>query len=174
MNFQQALANYALGNVSHSKIPEIGINGLKEGLDSESLIILAGLSERDNSFEILHYFDKALQELNVKMPEKEDAVFVLMAYYLDAVLDGEIDPVEGVGKIYNDILLQTELFYESKFYVYDSINFHHIYGLYDSYLDLKEAKVPWRDGKTNEELMQDIKFKIIQELKIWKIMYELK
>ena len=44
MTFKQLLAKYVTGNLPTYQFPDIGIAGMKEGLDSPSLIILAGLS----------------------------------------------------------------------------------------------------------------------------------
>ena len=56
MNFKELLADYYLGNRLTSQLPEIALKGIQEGIESESLVILAGMNRNDNQHEIAHYF----------------------------------------------------------------------------------------------------------------------
>ena len=50
----------------------------------------------------------------------------------------------------------------------DNIGFEAVYGLYWTYDDLKNADGPWRIFKSNNQLMIEIKEKIIDELIKWR------
>ena len=69
MNFRQQIAKYVTGNLTTEQLPDIGVTGLEEGLDTPSLCILAGLSNNESPFQIDHYFKLTLEELNKRRPE---------------------------------------------------------------------------------------------------------
>ena len=82
MNFYQRIANYILGNEKVVDLPEIAILGLKEGLESNSLMILASLTNKDNTFEIEDYYKRSLKELRIQEPSKLEAAILLLEYHL--------------------------------------------------------------------------------------------
>lgn len=165
--FHQEILNFILGNTTISDLPRIGLLGLTEGLESESLIILAGLSENDNSFEIEHYFKKTISELSIELPNKYSASIELAQFYADLIIDRKLDPILGVNKMIKKCFNHCD-FGESKKYAMDNIGFEAIYGLYWSYDDLKDADSPWYKNKTDSQLMLEIKEKIIDELIKWR------
>ena len=63
MTFREQIVKYVTGNMTTNQLPDIGVSGLEEGLDSPSLRILAGLSENENFFQIDNYFKQTLEEL---------------------------------------------------------------------------------------------------------------
>ena len=70
MNFIEKIANYRLGNFSRNHLPDIALTGLNENIETDSLIILAGMSENDNSFELEQYFNMSIDELGISLPDK--------------------------------------------------------------------------------------------------------
>lgn len=168
LTFNQHIANYVTSNYTTSDLPKIGIAGLQLGLESVSLAILAGMSEKDNAFELEYYFKIALDDLNFELPEIRQAAIELALFYTDEILARRIDPVDGVNKIICKCLESYNFFDESKEYGMDSIDFETIYVLYWTYNDLIEANHSWDLTKTNDELIQETKENIIDELKIWK------
>ena len=167
MNFKQQLSSYILGNLAISDLPKIGLLGLESGLDSESLVILAGLSEKDNQFEIDSYFKKALGELDIQMPDEKTAAINIIEYYADLIKNKQIDAYLGVEKIVQEVLNKTNVFGISGSYVYDNIGFEKIYSLYDTVCELESAEKPWDIKKTNQELITDCKKEIIIEIEKW-------
>lgn len=165
--FQQEILNFILGNTTISDLPRIGLLGLTEGLESESLIILAELSETDNSFEIEQYFKKTISELSIEIPDKYSASIELAQFYADLIIDRKLDPILGVNKMIKKCFDHCD-FGESKKYAMDNIGFEAVYGLYWSYDDLKNADRPWDKDKTNSQLMIEIKEEIIDELIKWR------
>ena len=165
--FRQEVLNFILGNNTFSDLPRIGLLGLTEGLESESLIILAGLSETDNSFEIEHYFKKTISELSIELPDKYSASIELAQFYADLIIDRKLDPILGVKEMIWKCFYNCD-FGEDKKYTMDNIGFEAVYGLYWTYDDLKNADGPWRIFKSNNQLMIEIKEKIIDELIKWR------
>ena len=168
LNFNQHIAKYINGNYSVSQLPQIAYKGLEEGFDSESLRILAGMSEKDNSVEILNYFSKTIDELNIKLPEKRNAALIYAEAILHEILDKKKDVLNGVHEIKNDALGNYDFYAETIEYVYDSIGFENIYGLYISYFDILENDRKKGENKKNQQLKSEIINDLKKELLIWK------
>lgn len=77
MTIEESIAKMNLGELAISQIPVIALDWLKSGKQSESLVILAGMNENDNYFEIKQYLDKALDELGVKSHFDLEAAYIL-------------------------------------------------------------------------------------------------
>ncbi|SNA74739.1 hypothetical protein [Flavobacterium psychrophilum] len=56
---------------------------------SESLFILAGISKPSQYFEVKKYLKKALNELNIKALDKEDAILSYSTYYIKKIAKSE-------------------------------------------------------------------------------------
>ena len=108
MNFKEIVANYVLGNMSKSQLTQIGLIGLEENLESESLVILAGMNENANSFEIEEYYKNALVELELKEPNDFEASKVLLAYYLKEMIVKPETAFKQMVRIDNDIYNQVD------------------------------------------------------------------
>ncbi len=165
--FRQEILNFVLGNNTICDLPRIGLIGLNEGLDSESLIILAGLSETDNSFEVEQYFKSSISELNLVLPDKKSASIELSQFFADLVIDRRLDPILGVNMMIRKCFDHCD-FGESEKYAMDNIGFEAVYGLYWNFDDLKNADRPWDKNKPNSQLMIEIKEEIINELIKWR------
>ena len=155
------------GNLTASDLPKVAFAGLLEGLESESLTILAGMGDKDNSLELEQYFAMSLKELDLQLPEHREAAVQLALYYADEISEGRLDPVEGVYKIINKCLYNYDFTKENKKYAFDSIGFKYIYGLFDTYDDLKDADRPWDETKSNDELMEEVKTELLAEVVKW-------
>ncbi|WP_445720466.1 hypothetical protein [Flavobacterium sp.] len=168
MNFRQQIAKYATGNVTFDQLPEIGMAGLEEGLNSPSLCILAGMDKNESAFEIEHYFKMALEELNILIPDKRQAAIYYGIAIVDEIIAGKKDVIDGTREIRYKAIDSYDFFSESEKYCYDSIGFEYAYGLFDTYDELQNADRPWQTEKTNEELMLETKTELLEELKSWK------
>jgi hypothetical protein len=168
LNFRQQIAKYVTGNVTTDQLPDIAVQGLEEGLDTPSLCILAGLSKNENPFQIEHYFKLTLEELKIELPDRRQAAVEYSLAIVDEILDGEKAIIQGVNEIYFKAIHSYDFYSETKDFVYDSIGFESIYGLFDTYDDLFNADRPWQVDKTNEQLMTDTIEQLWKELKKWK------
>ena len=108
LNFKEKISNYILGNISKSQLPKIGLIGLKENFESESLTILAGMHEKDNSFEIEEYYKRALLELKFKEPNKLEAAKILIIHYLKKMISNQDNAFSLMAKIDNEIYKQED------------------------------------------------------------------
>lgn len=168
MNFRQQIAKYVTGNLTTDQLPDIGLKGLEEGLDTPSLSILAGLSKDENPFQIEHYFKLTLDELKIILPNKRQAAIEYAFAIVDEILEGKKDVIDGTREIRYKAIDSYDFFSESKQYCYDSIGFESAYGLFDSYEELSNADRPWQAEKTNEQLMKETKVELLGELENWK------
>ena len=168
LTFKQLIAAYVTGNLTESDLPKAAYAGLQEGLESESLIILAGMGDKDNSLELEQYFAMSLKELDLQLPEQREAAVQLALYYADEICEGRLDPVEGVYKILTNCLFSYDFTKANMKYAFDSIGFEYVYGLYDTYDDLNNADKPWDEAKSNDELMEEVKTELFTEVEKWK------
>ena len=90
MNFIETISNYVLENYSVKELPNIAMKALNENIESESIYILAGMDEKDNSFEILQYFNHSLDELQINLPSKAVAAKILTKYYLIKIVENDV------------------------------------------------------------------------------------
>ena len=168
MNFRQQIAKYVTGNLTTDQLPDIGITGLEEGLDTPSLCILAGLIKNESPFQIDHYFKLTLEELNIKLPDKRQAAIEYAMAIVDEILDGKKDVIIGTREIRYKAIDSYDFFSESRQFCYDSIGFEKTYGLFDTIDELSCANVHWQTEKTNEQIMTETKTELFEELKKWK------
>lgn len=89
MNFRQQIAKYVTGNLTTDQLPDIGVKGLEEGLDTPSLCILAGLDKHESPFQIEHYFKMTLDELKIVLPDKRQAAIEYAFAIVDEILEGK-------------------------------------------------------------------------------------
>ncbi|MBL7704205.1 MAG: hypothetical protein JNM21_01545 [Taibaiella sp.] len=139
MNFIESLSNYVLENLTTKDLPKIGEIALSEQLESESACILAGMIGKDNSFEIVHYFNSSLKELNMKLPERAAAARLLTKYYLHQIVQNPQHAFEIMIKIDNEIYKKINLDYSNQQYVGAALKLEHLYTWYREIQD-------WRDG----------------------------
>jgi hypothetical protein len=110
MNFKQKISAFNLGFLTDRDMPEIALTGLEEGYDSESLIILAGLTPNDNYFRMLEYFKEALSELGLEQKDKLRSLIDVAYYYASQIITGKEDPYTGFDTL-NRLVRQTDFDY---------------------------------------------------------------
>jgi len=167
LNFKQHIAKYVTGHLTTSQLPELAILGIEEGYESESLLILAGMSKRDNGFEVQEYFKNTLVELNLELPDRRNAALEYATGIAQDILNEKRDLFEGLKEIKSGALDSYDFFSETKRYVYDSIGFETVYGLYDTYDDLLNPLCKWDSKKSIETLKIETRTELMGELKKW-------
>ena len=143
---------------------------MQQGLESPSLIILAGLSEDEYSSVIEQYFKAALRELSIELPEPDErrAAIEIGVAIADEIIEGKRPVFEGVRAIVHDAIYAYPFYEETKRYMYDSIGFENVNGLFYTIDDLRDAdNEPWQAGKTNRQLEEEVTQKMLEELKKW-------
>lgn len=124
--------------------------------------------KKDNPLEIEKYFNHALNELKIHKP----AAIQLSLYFADEIIEGRLDPIEGLKKIIFDCIYKYNFFEEYRDFALDGIYFHTLFGLYWEYYLLLEEEgsldLDKDSSKSIEALLQEIPGEIILELKKWK------
>lgn len=161
MNFQQKLAHIVLGHNSNFDLIKAAEVGLEEGLDSISLAITAGLSENENSLVLKEYFEKALKELAIKLPNQEEAMITLISYYSDKVLKHDLGVFEGITKIYEVVSNDC-----------NSLHWSDFVGHYHEHDDLVHNWIRAENEEKQREWIRESEKAIIAELQNWKEKYK--
>lgn len=142
MNFNELLADYYLGNKTIGQLPEIALIGIQEGIESESLLILAGMNSNDNQHELAHYFEQAEFELNIERYPPLTYTNILLLHYLTEIISNPTKSFDLMGKIHNDIYTNIKLdkivTNKSK-YLGEELNLEKLYTWYRELQD-------WEDG----------------------------
>lgn len=167
MNFKQLIGQYALGNLMAAHLIDVAYQGLLEGFESPSLIILAGIEKNGNPFEIEQYLKSALIELGINIPDRRTASLEYATIIAQDIIEGRKDIFKGVSEMIYKVLHRFGFIAETVYYLYDSINFEGIYGLYHTCDDLLCADHAWSAEKSNQELMEEVKEELLEALKQW-------
>ncbi|MBN1113272.1 MAG: hypothetical protein JXA53_10215 [Bacteroidales bacterium] len=145
MNFIEKIANYCLGNLQRNHFPEIAMTALNEGIESESLYILAGMNDMDNTFELQQYFDNCLNELGLTLPDKYTSAQLLLNYYLNKMIIEPDTAYKTMSIIDNQITKQVdwekELELTDKKYVGEELGLEKIYTWYRELQDFEDGSM---------------------------------
>lgn len=139
MDIQIEIAKYVL-NESDVSLPEFAYDAMLSGLESESLSILASMTNLDNFFERKEYFEKSLNELGLKLPQKRDAAITLLKYYLSELINNPNDCYEIMmvidNKIYKPVFHQET---STKKYIGEEIGLERMYTWYRELQDFGDG-----------------------------------
>ncbi|WP_291634332.1 hypothetical protein [Clostridium sp.] len=150
-----------MGNLRTDELPDIALKALQEGYDTPSLRILAGLGS--DIWEIKEYLKLTLKEMDIELPNKTYAWLMLIKYYIQQIIDKNVDPIEGVGKVIHDVLMKTDFCKgKDKKYAYNYIGFHKLFGLYYDYDDMTNTLVAVSDKYRKKRIIK-IREEIITE-----------
>jgi hypothetical protein len=92
-------AEVALDLVPADTLPDIAVAALKDGLDSPALRVLAGMLDGDR-YHSRSWFDRALAELRVVLPDEHEAVMRLARAAATDIASGAITPYKGAKRIW--------------------------------------------------------------------------
>ncbi len=168
MTLEESVAKFNLGYLSMSQFPKIAMQQLENGVESESLIILAGMSDEDNSFEIKEYLDCAIAELNIERYEGNDAAFVLANYYVQEFKSGNLSIGDTVSRITNYCWYNNSVEIVSDKYRFDSIKFAGIIAVWYDYVEIDEF-TDWvkRSKKSLAQLKSEMELELKTDLLFW-------
>ena len=130
MNFIESISNYVLENYSVKELPNIAMKALNENIESESIYILAGMDEKDNSFEILQYFNHSLDELQINLPSKAVAAKILTKYYLIKIVENPNKVFEIMQILDNDVYKQIDWKGHERKHIGEELNLEYLYTWY--------------------------------------------
>ena len=169
MEFKNLLTKYFFQKLPTMSLQDVAIKGLEEGLNSPSLAILAGLAKNETPSVIDYYLEQTLSELNMKKyPTTKEGALEYAVALIDEIVLSQKDIIEGTKEIIDDVLFNFNFDADVKFSVFDGIGFNKAYSLYYTYDDLETSDYNWQAGKTNQELMDEVKRDLLSELLIWK------
>ncbi|MFT5250786.1 MAG: hypothetical protein ACI93P_002529 [bacterium] len=138
MEIQFEIAKYVL-NESHESLPNLAYDAMLNGYESESMTILAGMTVQDSMSERIQYFQKGLDELGLKLPQKREAAITLLKHYLTEIIDNPNNSYEYMIRIDNE--LYKPIFLEessTKKYVGEEIGLEKMYTWYRELQDFKD------------------------------------
>ncbi len=169
---EEKIADYVLGNRTSSQLPDIAISGLEEDLESESLLILAGMSKNDNSFEIARYFNKMLEELGTELPSKLEAANVLITLYLNKMVSEPENGFDLMTKIHNEIYHANEWSQTNpelkKEFVGEELGLQHLYTWYRELQDFGDGSMLlYHNDLPPKEQKKKFESHLIKEAKNW-------
>lgn len=145
MNFIEKISNYRLGNFSRKHLPDIALTGLNENIETDSLIILAGMSEYDNSFELEQYFNTSIDELGISLPDKLISAKILISYYIDEMIKNPSQAYNFMVTIDNEIYKQvdweSELNLNGKKYVGEELGLERLFTWYRELQDFNDGSM---------------------------------
>ena len=102
MGVQEAIRLFVLGQLLADDLPGVAWQALDEGYDSPALRQLAGAMGCDVQ-ENRAIFLKALDELELTLPEPTEAALAFAKAFASEILAGTISPYEGAKRIWLDV-----------------------------------------------------------------------
>ena len=102
MSLKQAIAFWKMGLLSSEQLPAIAAEALEVGFDCLSLRVLAGETDHIGST-VDPLFSRAINELEIPIPDHRTAAKVVAACYAAGILDGTWSPYEGARKIWRNV-----------------------------------------------------------------------
>ena len=167
MNFIESISNFILENLSTKDLPKIGIIALNENIESESIYILAGMNENDNSFEINQYFESSINELKIKLPTKIEAAKILTRYYLKQIIENPDKAYELMKILDNDIYKQFDWSESNKKYVGEELNIEKLFTWYREIQDWNDnSMILYYNELNREDQRQKFEKHLVEEAEI--------
>lgn len=97
---REAAAQYVLRDpFLEADLLKTAIEALSRGLESPSLLLLAGTIRADEPGELRPLFEEALSELGIELPSRLSAAEILKRSCASSVLAGTLAPREGARRI---------------------------------------------------------------------------
>jgi hypothetical protein len=87
-----------VGELSPEELPAIAAQALADGLDSPALRERPGVSALDPR-EARDVFLRAMNELEVTIPDQTTAMWRLVHLWMSRIASGELEPVEGLHRL---------------------------------------------------------------------------
>jgi hypothetical protein len=117
---------------------------------------LAGLDGKDHG-EVRVYLEKVLHELEGEtLPTRYEAAWIIVRHLIDAIIDGSIEPHEGLHWLIHNVYHAMDWSTSSKKFAGDSIGIEKLYGLCDAFDELSVAKYRWSLWKSNKKLLAEL------------------
>jgi hypothetical protein len=136
--FYKYVCEYILEIITATELINSALNCVSNGIESDSLYILSGLSGKTTDYwEIMAYYKKSLDELNLKEPNKDDAAKYLIMHYCKLLLDKKIEVKIFLLKI-KQVYSKTQHEYKDKNFVGDYFGIEIFITIYYEINDMPE------------------------------------
>lgn len=167
MTLEESIAQLKLGLINISMIPAIAMKAFEEGAESESLIILSGMNDKDYSYDIELYLNKAIDELKVKNYKSDEAIFILANYYVNQVIENRISSIQAISEIKHKCWEDKSFNLKNHKYLFDSVSFESIisdwYNYYEINVDVNWKKTLFKSiDKRKKEIEDNLKSDLIK------------
>ena len=136
----KVVANTVDPSFNSDECVDWAIEMLELGHETESLLILAGLSKPTNHFEMTDYLRRALKELGLEEKTGDEGIFSHSKYYIHKIANGE-----NVKQNLKNI----RLFCETKEYEKSIFNFYLLYWAWDDLNYGNEYQSYWPEADKN-------------------------
>lgn len=100
MDLLHAQALWVLGLLAAERLPEVGVEALEAGLDSEALCMLASLTKNEEA-EAPELFAQVLKELGSHVLSRPDAARIYATVISRQILSGDLSPQAGANKLWD-------------------------------------------------------------------------
>lgn len=127
MDLQNFQARWTLDKLRHAELSKVASDMLVDGLDSESLRILAGLSSASDPEEIFKYFELSMKELKLQKLSKGEASLVLAKDIAKKIVSREIDPYRGARQIWAEACVVDDYPKELNVFIVDASDYEERY-----------------------------------------------
>src|SRR5262249_40532348 len=98
MRWDLEAARWVLRDLAPEVLPHLAVQALQEGIDAESLAILAGL-HRPTAEEAGPLFEAMLRELGVAIPSHDTAVWTVATDVCSTITSGSLSPGKGAKRL---------------------------------------------------------------------------
>jgi len=140
MDLRIAAAQYVVGNLQSWDLPPIADKVLAAGHYSAALGELA--TSRDPTMaDVGPLFEQALADFNIPRPSRDEAVGILLRYYVQRIASGAVTARQGLKPLM-ELYDLADLHKQSREFAGDAYGLQHLVGAYWAYDDL--------DGRSNE------------------------
>lgn len=113
-------------------------------------------------------FEKSLASLGVPIPHHEDAVWVMINYYLRKIVSGEVDPYEGLEQFMYEVYWKYNFYARTETYLDDSHRIELLINLFWAYDDLMDRTTAASvNGNFGKSAVVALKNEICTEAKRW-------
>ena len=98
-SFNVAIAQWRLGRLRSTELPEIATAALERGLDSPALRQLAGLPNTAD-YDAVELLQRAAAELGTPIPDARGAVLTIARSIAERIVNATLEPYEGARQIW--------------------------------------------------------------------------
>ena len=162
-----ATARYVLGLELSEALPKVADDALSAGIYSPSLAELATTRNPIMS-DVGPFLEKAIHELGMKLPDREQAVDILLRFYISETAAGNVAPREGLYRVVRECYDHHPSSQTRGGVCGEELGIQKLVGYFYGYDDLEERpdEVSFRE-KFGAEAMLLVDEEVIREAKGW-------